>query len=433
MPFDLVPRLITRRRVATASSAAWSSASARSTSSCTTSTTSSASSAAGSSPRSWCWAPRGYRREFRGVDVPLGVYTHVVGSDLVRDAQRRVLRAGGQPAHAVRRLLPGRESARAEARLAADLPRLRRAPRRGLPAGPAGRAARRSRRRVPTSRRSCCSRPGVYNSAYFEHAFLAKAMGVEMVQGSDLFVDDGHGLHAHDQRPAARRRDLPPRRRRLPRSAGLPPRLPARRPGPDGHLPHGPRQPGQRHRHRRGRRQGDLRLRAARSSATTWARTPILPNVPTYLPDRARRPAPTSWSTSTELVVKSVNESGGYGMLIGPHATQAEREEFRARVVGQPARLHRPADAGALAPSLLGRRPLRGPPRRPAAVRAVRARGARDARRPDPRRACAGARWSSTRRRAAAARTPGCWPTPAAGAQRESDRCSAESPKTCSG
>ena len=40
--------------------------------------------------------------------------------------------------------------------------------------------------------------PGVYNSAYFEHAFLAKAMGVELVQGSDLFVDDGARLHAHD-------------------------------------------------------------------------------------------------------------------------------------------------------------------------------------------------------------------------------------------
>ena len=45
--------------------------------------------------------------------------------------------------------------------------------------------------------------PGVYNSAYFEHAFLAKAMGVELVQGSDLFVDDAHGLHAHDARAAS--------------------------------------------------------------------------------------------------------------------------------------------------------------------------------------------------------------------------------------
>ena len=46
-----------------------------------------------------------------------------------------------------------------------------------------------SRRRAATGRRSCCSRPGIYNSAYFEHSFLAQQMGIELVEGSDLVVD----------------------------------------------------------------------------------------------------------------------------------------------------------------------------------------------------------------------------------------------------
>ena len=49
------------------------------------------------------------------------------------------------------------------------------------------------------------------------------------------------------------------------------------------------------------------------------------------------------------LVVKAVGESGGYGMLVGPHSTAQEREEFRARILADPRNLHRPADADAVA------------------------------------------------------------------------------------
>ena len=90
---------------------------------------------------------------------------------------------------------------------------------------------------------------------------------------------------------------------------------------------------------------------------------------------RRRRSASTSSSNLDELVVKAVGESGGYGMLIGPHSTEAEREEFRAPHRGQPAQLHRPADAGAVARALLRRRRRRGPARRPAAVRPVQRPG----------------------------------------------------------
>ena len=69
--------------------------------------------------------------------------------------------------------------------------------------------------------------PGMYNSAYFEHAFLAQQMGVELVEGQDLFVRTASSTCAPRRAPA-RGRDLPPRGRRFPRPAGLPPRFHAR-------------------------------------------------------------------------------------------------------------------------------------------------------------------------------------------------------------
>ena len=66
--------------------------------------------------------------------------------------------------------------------------------------------------------------PGIYNSAYFEHSFLARQMGVELVEGPDLLVENGFVYMRSDGRPAAGRRDLPPAGRRLPGPALLPPR-----------------------------------------------------------------------------------------------------------------------------------------------------------------------------------------------------------------
>ncbi len=104
--------------------------------------------------------------------------------------------------------------------------------------------------------------PGIYNSAYYEHSFLADKLGVELVEGRDLFVKDDDRLHAHDRRAAARRRDLPPHRRRLPRSARLPPGFGARRAGPHVGLPGRQCHARQRGRHRHRRRQGGLQLHA---------------------------------------------------------------------------------------------------------------------------------------------------------------------------
>ena len=61
--------------------------------------------------------------------------------------------------------------------------------------------------------------PGIYNSAYYEHSFLADKLGIELVEGRDLIVKDEVVYMRTTEGPEARRRDLPPHRRRLPRSA----------------------------------------------------------------------------------------------------------------------------------------------------------------------------------------------------------------------
>jgi uncharacterized circularly permuted ATP-grasp superfamily protein len=176
--------------------------------------------------------------------------------------------------------------------------------------------------------------PGVYNSAYFEHAALAKAMGVELVQGSDLFVDDGAVFMRTTQ--GRRRVDviyrrvdddfLDPLAFRSDSMLGVPGLLACYRLG---------------------------RVSLANAIGTGVAddkavyalvpeiiryylgEEPILSNVPTYLPVR---PDDRRYVLEhlDELVVKAVNESGGYGMLIGPHASRAELADFRARIIADP-------------------------------------------------------------------------------------------------
>ena len=81
-----------------------------------------------------------------------------------------------------------------------------------------------------------------------------------------------------------------------------------------------------------------------------------------------------------ELVVKAVGESGGYGMLIGPHSTAERARGFRRTDPRRPAQLHRPADAGAVARAVLHRRRGRAAARRSAAVHPLRRRASRSSR-----------------------------------------------------
>ena len=86
---------------------------------------------------------------------------------------------------------------------------------------------------------------------------------------------------------------------------------------------------------------------------------PMLPNVPTYL---GAEPDDLAYILEhlEELVVKAVDESGGYGMLIGPASTPAEREEFRQAHRAEPRELHRAADDRALPPPDVRARRLHG-------------------------------------------------------------------------
>ena len=176
--------------------------------------------------------------------------------------------------------------------------------------------------------------PGLYNSAYFEHAFLAQQMGIELVEGHDLVVADGYvmmrttkGLERVDV--IYRRIDddfLDPQTFRSDSSLGVPGLMDVYRAG---------------------------RVALANAPGTgigddkaIYAYVPqmikyyldedqIIPNVPTYICwDETQRQHVLA--NLDKLVVKAANESGGYGMLIGPHASAEEREEFVGRIEANP-------------------------------------------------------------------------------------------------
>jgi len=177
--------------------------------------------------------------------------------------------------------------------------------------------------------------PGRYNSAYFEHAFLAREMGVELVEGADLFVRDDRVFMrtTAGARPVDviyRRLDddfLDPLAFRPDSALGVPGLLSAYR-------------------------RGNLVLANAIGTGVADDKSvypfvpdmirfyldeePIIANVPTW---QCRKPEELSHVLAhlPELVVKETQGSGGYGMLVGPAATAAEIEAFRARLKANPA------------------------------------------------------------------------------------------------
>ncbi len=277
---------------------------------------------------------RGYCREVRGIEVPLGVYTHVVGSDLVRDQSGEFfvlednLRTPSGVSYVVenRRVLKRVWSqifhgydVRPVEGYAQDLLDVLRA------------IAPPEAEDEPTV---VLLTPGVYNSAYFEHAFLAKGMGVQMVEGTDLFVDDGMVFMRTTSGPQRvdviyRRVDdefLDPLAFRDDSILGIPGLLASYRMGRVA-LANAPGA-------------GVADDKAIYAYVPSIIRyylneDPILPTIRTYLPSE---PGELQFILEHigELVVKSVNESGGYGMLIGPHATRAEHDEYRERVRANP-------------------------------------------------------------------------------------------------
>jgi uncharacterized circularly permuted ATP-grasp superfamily protein len=177
--------------------------------------------------------------------------------------------------------------------------------------------------------------PGMYNSAYFEHAFLAQQMGVELVEGQDLFERDGFVYMRTTQGPRRvdviyRRVDddfLDPRAFRADSTLGCAGLLDVYR-------------------------RGNITLANAIGTGIADDKSlypyvpkmidfylgekPILSNVPTYV-CRERDDLRYVLDHLAELVVKEVHGAGGYGMLVGPAASRAEIEAFRARLQAHPA------------------------------------------------------------------------------------------------
>jgi uncharacterized circularly permuted ATP-grasp superfamily protein len=176
--------------------------------------------------------------------------------------------------------------------------------------------------------------PGMYNSAYFEHAFLAQQMGVELVEGQDLMVQNGFVYMRTTQGPKRvdviyRRVDddfLDPKAFRADSTLGCAGLLDVYR-------------------------AGNISLSNAIGTGIADDKSiypyvpkmiefylgekPILKNVPTYL-CRDAKDLQYVLDHMGELVVKEVHGAGGYGMLVGPAATQAEIEEFKAVVKNNP-------------------------------------------------------------------------------------------------
>jgi uncharacterized circularly permuted ATP-grasp superfamily protein len=178
--------------------------------------------------------------------------------------------------------------------------------------------------------------PGMYNSAYFEHAFLAQQMGIELVEGKDMFVDEEVLYMRTTQGPKRvdviyRRLDddfLDPLAFREDSQLGVPGLLSVYR-------------------------AGNVTLANAIGTGVAddksiypyvpdmirfyLSEEPIIQNVPTW---QCRKPDQLKevLAKLPELVVKEVHGAGGYGMLVGPASTKAQIEEFRQKLIADPAK-----------------------------------------------------------------------------------------------
>jgi uncharacterized circularly permuted ATP-grasp superfamily protein len=176
--------------------------------------------------------------------------------------------------------------------------------------------------------------PGIYNSAYFEHSFLARQMGIELVEGRDLFVSDGAVYMRTTKGPRRvdviyRRIDddfIDPLAFRPDSMLGIPGIMAVYASGRIA-LANAP-----------GTGIADDKVIYAYIPKVIRYYTgedPILPNVPTYICWDEKQ-LDYVLDNLDKLVVKSANESGGYGMLVGPHASASEQEAFARRIKAAP-------------------------------------------------------------------------------------------------
>ncbi len=273
------------------------------------------------------------RPECQGLNPPHGIWCHITGTDLVRDSDGTVyvLEDNLRVPSGVSYVLQTRQVMKqtfpqlfegSSIRPVDDYPS--RLLEMLQEVGPPG----------ITDPRVAVLTPGIFNSAYFEHSFLAQQMGCQLVEGRDLVVSDNvvlmrttKGFERVDV--IYRRIDddyLDPRTFRPDSLIGIPGLMDAYRAG---HVTLA-NAPGT----------------GVADDKVVYAFVPeivkyylgediLIPNVPTYL---CWRDTDRSFVLANldKLVVKSANGSGGYGMLVGPHSSRAEREEFADRIKEKP-------------------------------------------------------------------------------------------------
>lgn len=278
---------------------------------------------------------KNYRPEMEGVDVPHGTYVHICGIDLVRDhvGRFRVLEDNARTPSGVSYVLENRFLMQ---RAFPDLLE-------GLPLRPVGEYGLRLSAALSEIAHNGDSdpqiallSPGAFNSAYFEHVFLAREMGVPLVEGRDLVVDDDDRVY---MKTVAGRARIDIIYRRID-DAFLDPE--AFRPdsllGVPGIM--------------RAYRKGNVALANAPGTGVAddkaiYAYMPriiryylgedaILDNVETHI---CREPDSLAYTLDhlSELVVKPVGESGGYGITIGPKANRAQLRACREELLADPA------------------------------------------------------------------------------------------------
>ncbi len=274
-----------------------------------------------------------FRRELVGFSPPKGIWCHISGVDLIRDESGvfHVLEDNLRSPSGVSYVLENREV------LKHTFPRVfgpsRVRPVEDYPNQLLGMLESLAPQSVDEPSVAVLT-PGVFNSAYFEHTFLAKQMGVRLVEGRDLVVQDDF-VYARTTRGFERidviyrRIDddfLDPHVFRPDSLLGVPGIIDAYRKGRVA-LANAP-----------GCGVADDKAVYAYVEKIIrfyLSEEPIIPNVPTYICSDATDRKYVIEHID-QLVVKAVNESGGYGMLIGPHATPDERAEFVKKIEAAP-------------------------------------------------------------------------------------------------
>ncbi len=283
-------------------------------------------------PREIVLGSKAYRPQCAGFCPPRGVWCHITGTDLVRDrdGQIYVLEDNLRCPSGVSYLLENRQMMKRTFPQVFSEMRVR----------PVSNYASRLRDMLDqlapetSSPRVVLLTPGSYNAAYFEHSFLAQQMGIELVEGRDLVVDGDcvcmrttRGFERVDV--IYRRIDddfIDPEVFRSDSMLGVRGLM---RVYQAGHvaLANAP-----------GTGVADDKVIYAyvpRMVKYYLGEETLLPNVPTYL---CAEPEDMSYVLEHlgELVVKAANESGGYGMLVGPHSTEEQQQDFAERIKANP-------------------------------------------------------------------------------------------------